>query len=217
MPYQIKYKSQNSCLIKLAKNKAPRGKKRASLSLIVMGIIAVMIGVPVLVIMIAFLFIGVVLNKRLPAPTDFEIEFNRPKNRMTVRNTGQVKPKEMLYPLDCLKGFGFHQIKAEARRGPALAALFFEFDDRIYLQNGETDSPLLRDAEKITEVDREVFWQVPIQKGGYIIPVADAVDIMRTMNHWLAQSALDIAEAEHPLPDEPTPEPEVFRDFRDME
>lgn len=227
MPYKIKYKSHNSCLIKFKKNKGPRRKKRINLSLIVLGIIAVIIGIHFLFVMIGFFAIGLFFNKPAAPRSDFEIEFNRRKNQIVVRKSDKIKPKSMIYPLSSLKGFGFHQLSVQSKsrraspKHAALATLFFEFDSDIFLDNGETESPLIRNAPQVTEVDGEHFWQVPLQKDGYIIPVSDAVEIIKSMDDWFMQHDTNLEVEDIPILETQTPEPEsepeILRDFRDME
>jgi len=221
MPYKIQHKSYNSCLIKFDKNKRPRPKKRFNLSIVVFAAIALIIGIDIGIVMVAVIFFWIITRKAQLPRSDFEIEFNRPKNLVTVRDSNTAQPSEVTYPLNSLKGFGFLQIPNQSKTRQtspqygALAKLFFEFDNRIFNSGSDTNASITRNAKKIYEVDGDFYWLIPLQLGDHIIPVAKAVEIKDSMDEWLRRTNRDNALDEIHQ-DEPEQEVEILRDFRDI-
>ena len=192
MPYKIQHKSHNSCLIKYTKGKGTRRKKRSDLSLVVLGIIAIMIGVDMGVVIIACILIWFFFSLTVAPYFNFEIELNRPRNQISIKNSEQAQPKVTTYPLDHFNGFGLRELER------AQADLFLKIEPSIGL-----------------------FQKIPIWKFEHPVPLANATKIIDEVDSWLRltrrTSAIeDIQEVEE-LPQEPAQEPEIIRDFRDMD
>jgi len=188
MPYKIQHKSQNSCLIKYTKGKGTRRKKRSDLSLVVLGIIAIMIGVDIAVVIIACILIWFFFSLTIAPYFNFEIELNRPKNQISIKNSEQAQPKVTTYPLDHFNGFGFRELER------AQADLFLKMEPSIGL-----------------------FQKIPLWKFEHPVPLANATKIIDEVDSWLRltkrTSAIEDSQDVEELPQEP----EIIRDFRDMD
>ena len=124
---------------------------------------------------------------------NFEIELNRPKNLISIKNSEQSNPKVTTYPLDHFNGFGFRELEQSE------ADLFLKMEPSIGL-----------------------FQKIPIWKFEHPVPLANAIKIIHDVDEWLKLTAEtdrieESQDAEVLPPEEPEPEPEIFRDFRDME
>ena len=194
MPYDIKLKSHNSCLIKYTKGHETRGSTGINLSVIVFAVIAFMFGVELVPIIIGYIIFSIFLKKSNPAPSNFEIELNRRTNEISVRKSDQANPNVTVYPLNQLKGFGFNDTSRRAKsKKAALVNLFFKL---------EPSKGIIRD--------------VPIQKHDHPVPISNAVDIIEEIEDWLGRTEdIPVIEEVQPL-DEPAQE-DIIRDFRDMD
>jgi len=196
MHYQIQHKSHNSCLIKYTKSYRRRGrKKRSDLSLVVLGVIAIMLGVDIVVVIIACIMIGLFFSVMKTPNFNFEIELNRRKNLLSIKNSEQSNPKVKTYPLDHFNGFGSRDLER------AQADLFLKIEPSMGL-----------------------FQKIPIWKFETPVPRANAAKIIHDVDEWLKLTAEadrveegQDAEVLSPEAPELEPEPEILRDFRDME
>ena len=172
--------------------------------------------------LIAALFAGAVflywVSSLKSSRKDFEIELNRPKNKIIVRNSKQLNPKSLIYPLDNFIGFGVSKAQSplDSKHG-AYGGLYFKFNHDVKSHEKASKNTLLHLAQK--QVDEgQSFWKTPIQKLRYPVPLDNAVDIVDAVDTWLASEGTLINQVESTSIDAPIPdyEPEVLRDFRDV-
>lgn len=188
MPYKIQHKSQNSCLIKYVKDKRSRRKKRYDLALLVFFIIALMIGVDFILAGAMWFAARIVFGALQPPYVNFEIELNRQKNRIYIRNSDQPRAKVTTYPLTDFNGFGVRE------QEHLQAELFLKL-----------------------EATQGGFQKVLVQKNEYPVPRKNAEKIVEAVDEWLRLSD-DTQSIEAAItPNEPMQEKEIFRDFRDMD
>ena len=124
---------------------------------------------------------------------NFEIELNRPKNLISIKNSDQVQPKVTTYPLAHFNGFGFRELEQSE------ADLFLKIEPSIGL-----------------------FQKIPIWKFEHPVSRANAEKIIDEVDNWLRLTTETrvIEESQNTDPlhqEEPEEETEIFRDFRDME
>jgi hypothetical protein len=226
MPYKIKHKSYNECLIKYVEDKPAREKSGVSLTMIVGGIIAILIGIDFIFVIGVIVIMAFWRNLTNPPRRSFSIELNRYKNHITVKNTAQANARSTVLPLDHLLGFGSHETQRpkKSKKQP-YARLFFKFDEGIL------DSPLAKKSE-VLEVAKRVsdgrggyFWPIPVRDIAHPAPVKNVQDIISATDDWLRQADgrssgepdIKIDEPETEFAPEPEPEPEIIRDFRELE
>lgn len=215
MPYEIKHKSRNECLIKYVKGDDPIPRAGLGWPLFGGGIVAVLMGMDIILVIFLLIFIPFLFAKINPPPRDFEIKLNRSENRITIHNTEQLTPKVMTYALDNFMGLGLAEKSAPKRsKHGAYAELFLKFESSLTLNSATTKDTLFNRAKK-TQEDGESFWKTPIQPISYPVPLDNAVDILESVEEWLGdaqggetlESEEDVHAQEH----------ELMRDFRDFE
>jgi len=218
MPYKIKHKSYNECLIEYVEDGPVREKSGVSLTMIVFGIIAVLVGIDFMVVLGVIIIMAFWRNLTNPPRRSFSIELNRYKNHITVKNTGQANAKSTVLPLEHLLGFGLQdtQRPKKSKKQP-YAGLFFKFDE------GVLDSPLAKKSE-VLEVEKRVsdgnggyFWPIPVRDITHPAPVKNSEKIIAATDDWLEQAGDNSSAEVWVETDTPEPEPEIIRDFRDME
>ena len=222
MPYEIKHQSRNECRIRYVKGDDPDIKIKLSWPIIGFGFVAVFMGLEFFyAILIVFIIIRGIEKLQPPRP-NFEIELNRPNNRITVRDIGQTKPKKLIYPLNHLIGFGLSEISApkQSKHG-AYTELYFNFDGAAKLQLKTYQVSLLSRAEKQETQDGRIFLKTPIRSKSYPVPHENGIDILEAVEAWLGKTE-NIAEniSEDVLTPDLTPPVEtadVIRDFRDID
>jgi len=203
MPYEIKHKSHNACLIKYTKSKRSHRKKRYDLTLVVLGVFAVTIGVDLVFVVLSLLAVGIILQAVQPPYFNFEIELNHRKNQVLIKNTDQAQPKVTTHSLAHFTGFGLRELTPPQKSNHKSQA-------ELYLK---------------MEPNRGLFKKVPIWKFEYPVSLANAIKIIDATDEWLRLTddrlADDKSRIENKyLLDELVPEEkeeEIFRDFRDMD
>jgi len=158
------------------------------------------------------------VNLTNPPRRSFSIELNRYKNHITVKNTGQANAKSTVLPLEHLLGFGLQETERpkKSKKQP-YAGLFFKFDEGVLDSPLAKKSEVLEVAKRVSDGNGGYFWPIPVRDITHPAPVKNAEKIIAATDDWLTQvdshSTID-ANVEM---DEPAPEPEIIRDFRDME
>jgi len=194
MPYEIKHKSHNACLIKYTHDKASRGFNSTDLTVVTAAVIALMMGIPIIIVgVITVLLFSFGRNKSKSFKPNFEIELSRPKNRISIRNSEQLQPRTVTHTLSYFKGIVVNKsrnLKTSTGRVTRVN-LFLKF---------EQSSGLIRN--------------IPIRNRAYPVSIQNAEDIIAAVEDWLALE--DIPNIDETMP-EPEPEPEILRDFRDMD
>lgn len=192
MPYKIKHKSHNECLIEyVGDGKAHKGIKAAQLSVFIFAVMMYLIGMP-----IGYVFVGAVIilsfiheDEERSRP-NFEIELSRTKNLISIRNSEQIDPKVTSHNLSEFKGFKFVKSKRRQKyKAQTQAEIFLRFKT-----SGVT------------------FENIPIRNRAYPVPIKNAKDITASVDEWLSLSKRKVT----PILEEPVVEPEILRDFRDM-
>lgn len=213
MPYEIKHKSRNECLIKYVKGDDPKTKTGLGWPIFGCAVVAVSMGMDIILAIFLAIFIPFLFSKLNPPPRDFEIKLNRPKNRISIHNSEQLTPKVMSYALDDFVGLGLAETSTPKRsKHGAYAELFLKFEPSLTLNSATTKDTLFNRAKK-TQEDGESFWKTPIQPISYPVPLDNAVDILESVEEWLGD-----AQGEEALePEEDAQELEPMRDFRDFE
>jgi len=218
MPYEIKHTSRNECLIQYTLDDEADRKKGVGLPVLTFGVIAIVMGMDISAAIIIVVLVLFLIGRLHPPRTDFEIEINRRKKRITVRNTKQLKPKSMVYPLDNFFGFEISEAQSPQKsKHGSYGDLFFKFNNAVKANEKASRNTLLHRATKQVN-DGRVFWKTPIRAQSYPVPLDNAVDIVEVVDAWLdtnhdVENQIEAASVDTPNPD---PEPEVMRDFRDM-
>lgn len=216
MPYTVKHKSHNECLIEYVEDSGARKKHGLNLTMIVFGIIAVIFGIDIVVVFCLIVIMIFWKNLTRPPLRGFEIELNRPRNRITIKNTHQAQPKSTVYPLDNFQGFGLYETRSGKTSKP-LSQLFLKFDEGVLDSPLAKKSGLIGKAKRTAEADGGFFWRVPIRDSRALTPNANAEKIMTATDEWLGRHAEDESWNRISEQDAQPEEPEILRDFRDME
>jgi len=150
------------------------------------------IGIEVLLVVMSLFAVGIILKAVQPPYFNFEIELNRRTNLISIKNSDQVQPKVTTYPLAHFNGFGFRELEQSE------ADLFLKIEPSIGL-----------------------FQKIPIWKFEHPVPLANAIKIIDATDEWLRLAddlpAIEEVQDAEELPQEPVQEPEIIRDFRDMD
>ena len=195
MPYEIRHKSYNVCLIKYIKVKKFGRRFWIDLTIFSIGIISILIGFPVILVLIIALLAVIKTHKaephRLPA---FEIELNRVENQVYVRSIDLRHKKPIIYSLSSFKGLESHEIQYRHKYNIlSKAELFFKIE------------PI-----------KGMVRNIPIQKSNYFVSPENAQYIVKTTNEWLSLADKEPTLKESPEAINSPEEPEVLRDFRDI-
>ena len=218
MPYEIKHKSRNECLIRYVKGDDPDTKVKLNLPIIGFALVAVFMGLDFYFAILAVFLLIYAVDKAQPPRLNFEIELNRPNNRIIIRNSKQAQPKNMIYPLNHLMGFGLSEASApKGSKHGAYTELHFEFDEMAKTQIKTHDVTLLSRAIKKETRDGRVFWQTPIRSKSYAVPLENGVDILESANDWLGAFENIAEDVQTPDTEVRSETAEIMRDFRDMD
>ena len=189
-------------MIKYTKRKGTRRKKRSNFPLVVLGLIAIMIGIDIGVVIIACILIGLWTFAKQPRYTNFEIKLDRRENQISIHNSDQANPKVTTHALDKFRGFEYSETPPRGgSKKMNQAELFFRFGPS-------------------KDLPREVH--VPVRKHSHPAPVKNIADLIAAADNWLRLTTETrvIEESQNTDPlrqEEPEEETEIFRDFRDME
>ena len=218
MPYKIKHKSYNECLIKYVEDGPVREKSGVSLTMIVIGIMAILIGVDFIVVICIIIIMAFWRNLTNPPRRSFTIELNRHRNHITVQNMGQANAKSTVLPLEHLLGFGFHETQRpkKSKKRP-YARLFFKFDEAVLDSPLAKKSEVLELAKRVSDGKGGYIWPIPVRDIAHPAPVKNAEKIIEATDNWLMQVDGHTPLEESIEMDEPAPEPEIIRDFRELE
>ena len=197
MPYEIKHKSYDVCYVKYVRNKRYQGSLIVDLSLAILGVITIsistiMIGTPFF-FLIAFILcfaLGVIWPKAdfFDNSSEFEIELNRALGIVFVRNSQYKHKKPTTYSFSTFKGFGF-------RKTP------FTHKSKALFQ-----AELIFKMEPIRGMPRDI----PLRNQTYLVSPKNAEHIVKEIDEWLKPDKIQQLE-------DPVPEAEIIRDFRDMD
>lgn len=219
MPYEIKHKSRNECLIKYVIGDDPKHKKSTWLPIFIFWIIAVVaLELSLIAAFIGAVLVVTALNKIDPKRFEFQIELNQAKNLVTIRKTKQFNPKLTNYPLNYFMGFELSErMTPNKSNHGAYVELYFKFENAMKSNLKTTQKTLLHRAKEKRDGYGRLYWKTPIQRSHYIIPLDNALEITEVIDRWLGDNIpkqSETASIEAPTPDS---EPEVLRDFRDMD
>ena len=218
MPYIVKHKSYNECLIEYVEDGQLRRRPRVSLTMIVFGIMALLIGIDFALVIGVIIIMAFWRNLTNPPRREFSIELNRQKNHIIVKNTGQVNPRSTVLPLDHLLGFGLRETQPpkNAKNQP-YATLFFKFDGEVLKSPLAKKSEVLELAKKVPDGYGGHFWPIPVRSIAHPAPVANAKKIIVATDDWLMQADQPPSVESDFAIDIPEEEPEIIRDFRELE
>ncbi len=218
MPYKIKHQSDSECLIEYVEDGQYRRRPSVNLTMIVGGAIALIFGIDFAIVLSVIVIMAFWRNLTNPPLRSFSIELNRHKNHIIVKNTSQANLKSTVLPLEHFLGIGFHETQRpkKSKKQPYVT-LLFKFDE------GVLDSPLAKKSEvfemakRVSDGNGGYHWPVPVRDIAHPAPIENARQIIAATDAWLMQSEETFyVEGKHVLED-PIPEPEIIRDFRDME
>lgn len=217
MPYKIKHKSYNECLIKYVEDGPVREKSGVSLTMIVIGIMAILIGVDFIVVICIIIIMAFWRNLTNPPRRSFTIELNRHRNHITVQNMGQANAKSTVLPLEHLLGFGFHETQRPKKsKKQSYARLFFKFDEGVLDSPLAKKSEVLEVAKRISDGKGGYIWPIPVRDIAHPAPVKNVHSIIAATDAWLMQEDGQPAIEASEKIDEPLQEPEIIRDFREL-
>lgn len=218
MPYAIEHKSYNECLIKYDEAGPVREKSGVSLTMIVVGIMAILIGIDFVVVICIIIIMAFWRNLTNPPRRSFSIELNRHKNHITIKNTGQTNAKSTVLPLDNFLGFGFHETQRpkKSKKQP-YAKLFFKFDEGVLDSPLAKKSEVLELAKRVSDGDGGYVWPIPVREKTHPAPVKNVQEIIESTDAWLMQADHhSYVDTGYEI-DGPAPEPDIIRDFRELE
>lgn len=218
MPYKIKHKSYNECLIQYVEDNPAGERSGVSLTMIVFGIVAVLIGIDFLLVLGIIIIMAFWRNFTNPPRRSFSIKLNRHKNHITIKNTSQANPKSTVLPLEHFIGFGFHETQRpkKSKKQP-YADLFLNFDEGVLNSPLAKKSEVLELAKRISDGKGGYVWPIPVRDISHPAPVKNAQKIIAATEDWLMQVDSHSAIEASDEMDEPAPEPEIIRDFRELE
>ncbi len=127
-------------------------------------------------------------------PPAFEIELNRVKDLVSIRNSEYLHKKPITYPLSVFKGLDVHETVLRRK------------------------SKTLIQAELLLKIEpiRGLVRKIPVRKGLYIVSPDNAADIVEATNKWMRQTSNIAMTNIVQKPDELISE-DIIRDFRDVE
>ena len=189
MPYEIKHKSRDVCLIQYVKPKRFGRNLRIDLLVVVLGLISLFVGIPVVLILSILVLYAFYSHEVKPHPLpEFEIELNKAENQIFIRNSEPPQKRPITYPLSNFRGFGIQETPYKDRsKNLFQAELYFKM-------------------EPIRGMPRDI----PLRNQTYLVSPKNAEHIVKEINEWLKPDKIQQLK-------DPAPEAEIIRDFRGMD